>query len=884
MAECFFIYIEDTNSCGEAPNEALMKILKGDTGNGIASITQTSISEDELEKTYTITYTDGNEFEYIVKDGNSILSIEYIGISLDGLQETYQVNYQDGTTFQYVVNQGVGIKTITKASTTLLTDTYTITFADNSTTTFDVKNGNGIESIAKTNTNVLVDTYTITFTDTTTTTFDVTNAKSITNIEFVDTNLLTDTYKINFNDNTNITFEITNGRGINNVSYISTNGLVDTYRITYNDNTTSDFIVTNGQGYTEKGEWNELTHYMPYDVVHYLNSVYVCLIENEGSLPTNENTDWEMWLDSTEFLNKTAVSLYNITNEIPLPAGSYYTLATAIAAIPTNIRKLGLKITFQVSATNTETWEFFNGTIGNITNVAYWRKTANSTDLDLKINKTAIKQALGDSETDVMSQKAITEAIMKAHDYDINFFAYGVSRDLTGAGTTLTRVGNLSLHKTRPILRKSIGCVKNAQGVQYYLDNNTDFLKADGVTPSVLDGTDGDVMTEIPEMYVYEYTDGDYEYTYLSEFPLPNFKRIPKTYHGRYEGSYDTTTNQLRSVINSNIRGGLPATGKSVFYYNSGAIKDRNLDWSPDRLLSHYVRGLLFRVHYATYDSQAPYNSALTPEGYLQGGLSIGVTDINSTKWSKYNGYNPFIPCGYTAELGNKTGVKEFYMPFEYDGYNTTAGDNTQYYKGVYNASTAYNVNELVADMEDSVIGKGDGKLYKCILNAPAGTELTNTTYFALQTRTKTQANRFLVEIPFGHTFKQTIDAIIELTDNYTTTKCYVYDNPAHFASTKTANARFLCNMPSAEGYVKLFNKYTIVPYSIGGSSGSWGYDYFYWRGEAGGALRGLLFSGAARNGSDAGLGCSHSANSPAIATASIGVRLCCFLEGSNIV
>ena len=59
-----------------------------------------------------------------------------------------------------------------------------------------------------------------------------------------------------------------------------------------------------GQGYTEKGEWVELTHYMPYDVVHYLNSVYVCLVENQGSLPTNENTDWEMWLDSTEFLNK----------------------------------------------------------------------------------------------------------------------------------------------------------------------------------------------------------------------------------------------------------------------------------------------------------------------------------------------------------------------------------------------------------------------------------------------------------------------------------------------------------------------------------------------------------------------------------------------------
>ena len=96
-------------------------------------------------------------------------------------------------------------------------------------------------------------------------------------------------------------------------------------------------------------------------------------------------------------------------------------------------------------------------------------KKAVNTALDLKIDKTAIKQALGTSSpTDVMSQKAITEAIMKAHDYDINFFAYGVSRDLTGTGQTLTRVGNLSLHKTRPIT-KVRGCVKNAQGVQYYL-------------------------------------------------------------------------------------------------------------------------------------------------------------------------------------------------------------------------------------------------------------------------------------------------------------------------------------------------------------------------------------------------------------------------------
>ena len=89
--------------------------------------------------------------------------------------------------------------------------------------------------------------------------------------------------------------------------------------------------------------------------------------------------------------------------------------------------------------------------------------------------------------------------------------------------------------------------------------------------------------------------------------------------------------------------------------------------------------------------------------------------------------------------------------------------------------------------------------------------------------------------------------------------------------------------MPSQEGYVKLFNNYTIVPYSIGGSSGSWGYDYFLWRGEAGGALRGLRFGGGAYSGSDAGLGCSAAHLEPTFAYADIGVRLCCFSEGSKI-
>ena len=71
--------------------------------------------------------------------------------------------------------KGIGITSIEKTGTSVLTDTYTITYTDGTTDTFTVTNGRGITSIAKTTTSGLVDTYTITYNDGTTETFDVTN-------------------------------------------------------------------------------------------------------------------------------------------------------------------------------------------------------------------------------------------------------------------------------------------------------------------------------------------------------------------------------------------------------------------------------------------------------------------------------------------------------------------------------------------------------------------------------------------------------------------------------------------------------------------------------------------------------------------------------------
>ena len=144
----------------------LIKGEKGDTGNGIASITKTGTSG--LVDTYTITYTNGATTTFTVTNG------------------------ANGT-------NGVGISSITKTGTSGLVDTYTITYTDNTTDTFTVTNGAngtngtngadgvGISSITKTGTSGLVDTYTITYTDSTTDTFTVTNGANGTNGQGVPT-------------------------------------------------------------------------------------------------------------------------------------------------------------------------------------------------------------------------------------------------------------------------------------------------------------------------------------------------------------------------------------------------------------------------------------------------------------------------------------------------------------------------------------------------------------------------------------------------------------------------------------------------------------------------------------------------------------------------
>lgn len=61
--------------------------------------------------------------------------------------------------------------------------------------------------------------------------------------------------------------------------------------------------------------------------------------------------------------NSGANYMYNLTVGVPLGAGLYYTLSTAIAAVPVSVKKLGLEITFATGATTWTSYKFIGASI-----------------------------------------------------------------------------------------------------------------------------------------------------------------------------------------------------------------------------------------------------------------------------------------------------------------------------------------------------------------------------------------------------------------------------------------------------------------------------------------------------------------------------------------
>lgn len=275
-------------------------------------------------------------------------------------------------------------------------------------------------------------------------------------------------------------------------------------------------------------------------------------------------------------------------------------------------------------------------------------------------------------------------------------YAYGVEWDTASSSPDGVRVGNMQLHRELPIQSKMRRCLLDRDGgVKEYLDNE---LSWGG---SYLDYA---VMTEIPEHWYKLYFNGTKFRMMLSEIPLPGYKHVDKFYISTYEARMYRTDNLLCSAAGAsklsdpnsiNFRGGdntaewddtyrsllgCPVTNLTRDQFRQAARK-RGSGWEMYTYGAHKTLFWLFAVEYATLNSQKSFNAQKDANGFSQGGLGLGPTQM--TDWTNFNNANPLILCGYTNEFGNSSGEKAYVVKNASGGTHATLMANR--YRGIEN-------------------------------------------------------------------------------------------------------------------------------------------------------------------------------------------------------
>lgn len=411
--------------------------------------------------------------------------------------------------------------------------------------------------------------------------------------------------------------------------------------------------------------------------------------------------------------------------------------------------------------------------------------------------------------------------------------AYGVRWDMTTGAVTCTRVGNLTNHVLLPIQNKMRRCLLDDAGnVLSYLKSDNSALKTDG-SAAVLDGTAGQVMVEIPDFYFKSWADGNYFNLMISEYAIDGYTKISKQYIGAFKASLQRSNSKLGSFYNLGIdfRGGnntaawdaaantllgKPVSDLTLTSFRNYA-RNRGARWQAMPYKTKNAFNILYLVEYANRNSQAAINTALTAEGYRQGGLGDGVTNVSGANWNTFNGYNPLIPCARTLSLGNNSGAVNYTIA----GF--TLGDITvpvNSYRGIENP---------FGDIWEWC----DGVLFN-----------------------------------------------VQAADSGGQSLVYICDLPANYADAITANYRLVGNLSRVSEYITKMiggSECILLPSeSVGGASTTFWADYNDQSiPGTGSAVRGLLISADAYTGANAGLWCAVTRYAPAFAYTSLGSRVC---------
>ena len=416
---------------------------------------------------------------------------------------------------------------------------------------------------------------------------------------------------------------------------------------------------------------------------------------------------------------------------------------------------------------------------------------------------------------------------------------YGVQVNSKIGAPEMQRIGNMALHHVDelPVHQFRAALVNDDGTVNYWLHPSSHLLKEDGVTPSVLDGSDGQVMVRIPKHWVRFDTKGNLYQIQVSAKPLLGYHYQREVWISAFEASLLRSGNKLSSVINTTAayRGGnnnaawdgddmsllgKPATNISLTNFVNYAA-NRGAIGKPYMYEAHYVMWYLYLIEYANRNCQLAFNPTPTGDGFRQGGLGPGVTTVVFAQWSAFNSYYPFVPCGVTASLGVNTGV----------------------------------VNHTVNNWNG-------GNPITVEVNSYRG-----------------------IEMPFGHLWKWTAGILYDIQSIAEGGQSVIYmykDGTLGTVINDTYEPVGL--LPRVGGYITdlHWGQHGMLQpkTSVGGSATTFWADQFYTSIPATGrSTRGRLSGGSAYYGADAGFGCVFTNGVPSAADAAIGSRLCLFTD-----
>lgn len=399
---------------------------------------------------------------------------------------------------------------------------------------------------------------------------------------------------------------------------------------------------------------------------------------------------------------------------------------------------------------------------------------------------------------------------------------YGVSWSETSSNPDCTRIGNMDMHRTLPIQSMMKGYIYFKDGNPSYrmLKLNDSWTKCESYSAggwrdvdALLEDNNTNVMIKIPEFWwIDDYIESTETHNLkICPHAKPGWHHHKEAYVSAYEGYIDgnyyrssknkiPSVNFTRSTVRPKARANGLGNSWNIYTYNE------------HRAICH-----LFLVEYATRNSQKAVNTALTVEGFRQGGLGSGcttgtVTIDGDTTYS-------FIPTGSSDSLGSGSGeVTVTIQQTDSSGSNTTT--------------------------------------------------------------TTRKCNRYRgIENPFGHVWKHTDDVISVYTSGYDARFWYKCDSPDHFGDSISNDNPYYKNIAAnavVTGYkTKIVTTSTCDFFALSCNNGSettYWCDYNWDNTDA--SLHCLLIGGHSGTGGATGLFYLYSGHEVSYSYADIGSRL----------